>query len=1252
MLLICAVAVLFIIGIVGWQLQEQRRLAQLHKNASLETGRIADRLVELKGEKLATWAFDYSFWDEMVDFVKTGDPNWAEINLSQGLESYQASMIAVYNLGGARVYSANVFDDPILSLLPIRPEKIGRLFSKSPFCHFFMETHHGLLEVRGAKILRGADTKRIGPCFGYFLVAKVWDSSYIKGLASLLDGKGSLQSVSSGSKIAADERTHSIIVYRKLLPDMDGHNLKSLCIATPFHEGELQKSASRRTIILLVLFAGVMITFIALGLSRFVSHPLGLISNAMQTQSPDTLSPLENDPSEFGRLATLIRKFFHQKVAFEEETRVRARAEEDVKRSEQNLSITLHSIGDAVISTDAHGRVVRMNPVAEELTGWTLSEAISRPISEVINIINAITGEPAPIPVDEVLSTGEVCHLANHTTLISRDGTQCQIADSAAPIRDNTGTITGVVMVFSDVTEQYRVREKLRESEAHFTQLAEESRTIVWEVNANGLYTYVSHVAEQVNGYRPDELVGGMHFYDLHPEAGREAFKKAALTVFARKESFQNLESTVQTKDGRQVWVSTNGTPLFNPDGSLRGYYGSDTDITENKRAEESLRDGESRALSQRLALADLVGNEAIGSGDIEAATRILTEATSSVLRVDRSSIWLLSADSNELVCIELFEAASETHSHGYILRSEDYPRYFEAIQNENRVPAEDARTDPRTAEFAQNYLIPLGITSMLDVGITLQGKLAGVVCLEHIGEKRQWHADEESFASTIAALMTQAMVNRSRKQAEKELFDAKNELEDINSQLEEALLVSKDHAAAMEVAKEQIEENAIELSRQATHDALTGLPNRHCFEQHLGEIITSRAGKKSRSFVVLFLDLDKFKLINDTLGHKVGDMLLIEVADRLQSCLRSEDLLARMGGDEFTVILPRCRSRSIAQSVASRMIDSISRPFDIQGHKFVIGASIGLASYPSNGMDTVTLLKHADAAMYRAKQSGRGTFRWYSGDVDVENQQRADIERDIRYALESNQFKVYYQPIVSLEDGEILYAEALLRWEHPEKGMISPSLFILIAEEIGVIDQIGSYVLRTACAQTMAWRDEGIYLSQIAVNVSTRQICDASWLDSVSAILSDTGLDVRCLNMELTETDFATDYESMHKILHKVRELGIGIAIDDFGIGQSSLSRLKDFPVNHLKIDGSFVRDIEHNKSDNALLRSIVEMARGQCIKVTAEWVETESQMEILRSIGCDFAQGYFISPALPAEAFGDFAREWTSAQRAADAA
>lgn len=943
LLLLCAVVVLFAVGIAGWQLHEQRHLALLYKQASSETARTANKLAELRGKTLANIAVDYTYWDEMVAFVRKQDPKWAKNNLETAMSTYQANGISIYSPNGDKVYSVDSFQQPGLRVLDISPDQIKSLFATSPFRHFFMQTKRGLLEVRGATIVPSADSKHTGPARGYFLAFRIWDSGYVKELGSLFAGSARLQPASTGNRLLPGEQRHRTIAFRKPLCGADGRTLQVLCVTKRFAEGDLQRTASRLTITLMVSFAVLMISILLFGLSRFVARPLGLISRAMACQSPEMLSNLRKDPSEFGRLAALIRDFSEQKCALEEETRIRARAEVDIKKSEQNLWTTLHSIGEAVISTDVHGRVVRMNPVAEKLTGWSISDGLARQISEVVQIVDTLTGEPMPVPIDEVLSTGEVRHIADQTSLISRDGTQRHIANSAAPIRDETGGMTGVVLVFSDMTEQYRMRA---------------------------------------------------------------------------------------------------------------------------------------------------------------------------------------------------------------------------------------------------------------------------------------------------------------------ELLDAKTELEAVNQQLEQALLTANEHAAAAQVAKEQIEEHAIELSHQALHDELTALPNRKYFEQHLAELISRDAGKQARSFVVLFLDLDRFKQINDTLGHKVGDLLLIEVGERLQTCLRSEDVLARMGGDEFTMIISRCNRRSVSEVVASRMIDSISRPFEIQGHKFVIGASIGLANYPSDGKDTVELLKHADAAMYKAKQAGRGTFRWFTGDVDVDNQRRADMEMDIRAALDNGQFNVCYQPIVSLESGEITSAEALLRWKHPDKGFISPSLFIPIAEEVGLIGQIGDYVLRAACAQTMAWRSEGIHLTQIGVNVSTAQVCDPRWLYSIRAALSDAGMEAPYLDLEVTENDFAADYDSMRENLKAAEELGVCMSIDDFGMGQSSLSRLKDFPVVHLKIDGSFVRDIEHSKADNALVRSIIELAHSQGIKVTAEWVETESQMEILRSLGCDYAQGYRISPALSAEAFAEFVCEWKSDQNLADAA
>ena len=822
-------------------------------------------------------------------------------------------------------------------------------------------------------------------------------------------------------------------------------------------------------------------------------------------------------------------------------------ARDSLQEKEEYLSCTMNSIGDAVISTDAQRRVVRMNPVAEALTGLVQSDVIGLPISEILNIVNTLTHEPTAISIDEAMSTGEVCHLADHTTLISRDGTERQIADSAAPIRDGTGTITGTVIVLSDMTEQYRTWEALKEAGDRSQSYLDVAGVMLVSIAWDQTITLINKKGCEALGYSNHELIGKNWFDVCIPEHNREEAKALfVLLMHGEFETVEFYENLVVTRSGEERMIHWHNVLLRDMTGAAIGTLSSGEDITERK----------------------------LLSDQLEAAATQVIDLVSQVVTVDS---------------------------------------FTGRFENPSLSRCWEEKKCTRTE-----------CPSYKNVGNLRCWEVAGTFCGGEI---------QGTFANKYGNCSFCKVYRDARSNPIMELGETFNSMAAVLENRREALIQ----------AKVEVEEHAIKLSHQATHDALTDLPNRHCFEQHLSELIISGADRESHSFIVLFLDLDKFKQINDTLGHKAGDLLLIEVAKRLQSCLRSEDILARMGGDEFTVILPRCSNRSIAQLVACRIIDSISRPFEIQGHRLLIGASIGLAGYPSDGTDTVTLLRHADAAMYKAKQSGRGTFYWYSGDMDVENQQRADMEMDIRIALDEGKFNVYYQPIVSLRHGNILAAEALLRWEHPEKGMIPPSLIISIAEDIGIIGEIGDYVLRTACAQTMAWRDEGIHLSQIAVNVSTAQFHDASWLDSVRDALSDTGIDAQCLDLEVTETGFAVDYESIKATLRRVQELGICISIDDFGIGQSSLSRFKDFPVIQLKIDGSFIKNIEHGKNERALVISIIEMAHSQGIKVTAEWVETELQIEILRSIGCDFAQGYLISPALPAEAFADFYRQWT---------
>lgn len=490
------------------------------------------------------------------------------------------------------------------------------------------------------------------------------------------------------------------------------------------------------------------------------------------------------------------------------------------------------------------------------------------------------------------------------------------------------------------------------------------------------------------------------------------------------------------------------------------------------------------------------------------------------------------------------------------------------------------------------------------------------------------------------------------RKLAEEELREANAEIDAVNRQLVSALSQANELARVAALAREQIEEDAVELNHQATHDALTGLPNRKYFGQHLGDLVIGSATGKSHSLAVLFLDLDRFKLINDTLGHKVGDLLLVEVSKRLLTCLRSEDVLARMGGDEFTVVLPNCRSRATAEAVAARMIDSISQPFIIQGHKFVIGVSIGLARCPADAADPVTLIKYADAAMYKAKELGRNNCQIFSDEISRQNQARAEMERDLRLAVERDELKVYYQPIVDVKTMRLMGAEALLRWDHPQKGMISPGLFMPLAEETGLILQVGKTVLETACRQCKSWHGAGHTELEISVNVSPVQLCDITFVSEVDNALSKAGLAPHFLRLEVIETALARNDNDELAVLGILRALGTSICIDDFGIGYSSLSRLNEFPIDHLKIDGHFIRNIQHSHKDKAMAESIIVMAHNLGIRVTAEWVEDERQMAIVESMDCDCAQGYLISPGLSSEAFEEFIYEWTSAHRAADAA
>ncbi len=445
-----------------------------------------------------------------------------------------------------------------------------------------------------------------------------------------------------------------------------------------------------------------------------------------------------------------------------------------------------------------------------------------------------------------------------------------------------------------------------------------------------------------------------------------------------------------------------------------------------------------------------------------------------------------------------------------------------------------------------------------------------------------------------------------------------------------------------------------------AYYDGLSRLPNRVLFMERLNLALDS-ARRQGHTLAILFLDLDRFKRINDTLGHSVGDRLLQEVAERLKKCLRSSDTVARgdpmassdtvarLGGDEFIVSITDITRGEDAAKVASRILDALHEAFRLDAHEVVITGSIGISVFPNDGGDAETLLKNADAAMYHAKDAGRNGFQFYSGSMNAAAFQRLSLENSLRKALERGEFQLHFQPQIDVDAGTIFGAEALIRWRHPDLGLVSPAEFIPLAEETGLILPIGEWVLRQACAQARAWQDAGHGPLLIAVNLSGRQFRQQELVQTVEQALASAGLDPRHLELELTESILMRSVEETVDTLKQLKAMGLRVSVDDFGTGYSSLNYLTRFPIDTLKIDQSFVRGITTDPGDAAITAAIIAMARGLKIAVIAEGVETQDQLVYLRQRGCRLMQGYLFSRPVPAEQFELLLRDRTGAARLA---
>ena len=456
--------------------------------------------------------------------------------------------------------------------------------------------------------------------------------------------------------------------------------------------------------------------------------------------------------------------------------------------------------------------------------------------------------------------------------------------------------------------------------------------------------------------------------------------------------------------------------------------------------------------------------------------------------------------------------------------------------------------------------------------------------------------------------------------------------LHDRRQQLRDSIHVLKERDKSLANAN-------LELKRQATHDALTGIANRVLFVERLDHAVRAR-----QPFAVCVFDLDRFKIINDSLGHGAGDALLKHVSERLLSIVRSSDMVARAGGDEFLLLLRDLNSVEEIEGLIMRWMSALSQPYQLTGLELHVSPSIGIARYPIDGTAAEELLARADEAMYFAKRSGRKTFRFFDASVMGFSRERLEIEAELRGALAKRQLALHYQPKIDIATGEMRSVEALIRWHHPSRGLVLPGEFIPIAEESGLILEIGDWVIREACRQARVWQQRGLPFLRVAVNVSPLQFRQANFVKRVSAALQEHSLDATYLEIELTEATLMSNAETSVALLEQLSELGVVVAIDDFGTGYSSMSYLQRFPIDKLKIDRSFISDVASNADDASIVRAIISLAHGLRLKVIAEGVESEEQLGILRRMGCDQYQGFFRSAAVPAADIEKFAKDDTA--------
>ena len=613
--------------------------------------------------------------------------------------------------------------------------------------------------------------------------------------------------------------------------------------------------------------------------------------------------------------------------------------------------------------------------------------------------------------------------------------------------------------------------------------------------------------------------------------------------------------------------------------------------VSERTKVETKLREGEERMRRQSQSLLDLAREASVSAGDMKGALTVIAEKAALAMHCKRVAIWFLDDTGSTLRCVHTFQGGHHNNGGGLMLERRRSPGFFEAIHETRTYAISDAALDSRLGDLRADYLRSHGVSAVLVAPFRQGNKVRGIITHEYQGGTREWTRDEASFASSLADFVALAITANDRREAEDKLRE------------------------------------------MANYDRLTGLPNRSLLMDRMAQAL-AKARRAHQRVALLFIDLDRFKSINDSLGHHSGDLVLRAIAKRLLACVRASDTVARLGGDEFTVILENCQDAEFVTIACERVLKAVVEPISLGQTEINLTCSIGISLFPTDGADADQLLQNADSAMYKAKERGRNNYQFFTQDMHVRAMLHLSRENALRKALQRTEMVLHYQPQFDVKSGGINGLEALVRWQDPELGMIWPNEFIPLAEETGLIVPLGQWVLEEACRRAKQWHAAANGRPfHIAVNLSVRQFGMKNLVDVVRVALQDSGLPPSALQLEITESLIMQDVEANIGVLEQLKNLGVRIALDDFGTGHSSLLYLKRLPVDVLKIDREFVEVIHKSQYDTAIAHSIISLGESLKLEVIAEGVETVGQMQTLQAQGCHIMQGYLFSPPLAEE-------------------